>query len=472
MVKPQRQAVYLCCLNLFRGENAKLRNSKKIKKILEKNNPIIASLRLSHTFGEICEVAKELLEEGLFGSTIKAEICFPDLFQVSPVRNAQRAESEAEAARSEAEAIEEAISSEDEAIVAPEDRVEEQASISIVASRQDSNGRCNLRSVKSVHSDEVHPTPQATISERVTFATKSLYPLYLPYRTQHRILCTAQGILEEACFEFAKVSLPEFLAQKRWECAESGELTEWLKVFRSHRPEILGAGANGMSEETWKGLLRKASQLRHTAVHRLRTTAPGTIRLLESGRALLEALNDDTRAACIQVIEADLRLTIDEMERNTRLLEVKMERQQIELAEKRAELGRLEQQMIADMLRDSVESRSALGSELEYLLLKRTNQGPADCPFQETGLQEAAENHTPSEPDFGGNHADENTDQLQPTDPVKPPPPSSLTLEYYTSEELDGSPGVTVDKGLASPEYFAELKSWDDEFHDADEVAN
>lgn len=471
-VKPQRQAVYLCCQNLFRGDNGRVRNPRKIKRMLEKNHPAIASLRVRHTFGDICDVARQLLEEGLFESTIKAEICFPDLFRVSPDRNAQRAESEAEAARSEAEAIEEAISSEDEAIAAPEEpHVEDQENISTTPSRQDGNGRDNLRSFKSVHSDEIHPTPQATTSKSVTFATNPLYPLYLPYRTQHRILCAAQGILEEACFEFAKVSLPEFLAQKRWECAENGELTEWLKVLRSHRLEILETGANGMSRETWKELLWKANRLRHTAVHRVRTTARNTTRLLESCRALLEALKDDTRAACIKLIETDLRLTVDEMERNTRLLEVKMERQQIDLAEKRAEVDRLEQQMMANILRDDVESRSALGSQLEHLLLKRTNQGPADNSFQEIGPQEEAKNHTPSEPDFGGTHAVENTDQLQVTEPVEQISPS-LALVCYSIEEVDDSSDVTVKGGLPSPDSFAELKSSDDEFHDADKGAN
>lgn len=241
-----------------------------------------------------------------------------------------------------------------------------------------------------------------------------------------------------------------------------------MKVFRSHGPTILKPNTKGLSNESWKELLRKTSQLRHTAVHRLRTTATGTKRLLESGRALLETLDDDTRAACIKDIETELTLTIDEMERNTSLLEVKMERQQIDLAEKRAELDRLEQQMIADMLSDDVESKLVLGSALETLLLQRTNHVPADRPSQETGLQEEAENQTPSDPDAEGTHADENADQVQATDPANVIRPD-LASELYPVEEVNGSPGVKVNGGLASPDYFAELKSLDDEYHDADE---
>lgn len=144
MAKPQKQAVYLSCMSLFRGENAKLRKLKGIKKILllKQNSPIIGSLKQSHSFEQICDVVKELLEQGIFESTIKAKLCFPNLFQISPDRTAQRAESEAEAARSEAEAIEEAISSDDEAMVVPEEaKAEEQGNIPRTGLRSQSNGR-------------------------------------------------------------------------------------------------------------------------------------------------------------------------------------------------------------------------------------------------------------------------------------------------------------------------------------------
>lgn len=121
-----------------------MRQLKSIRKILllKKNSLIIGSLRQSHTFDEICDAVKELLEQGVFESTIKAKLCFPTLFQISPGRTAQRAESEAEAARSEAEAIEEAISSDDEAIAAPEEApVEEQGIISTAGLKTESTGR-------------------------------------------------------------------------------------------------------------------------------------------------------------------------------------------------------------------------------------------------------------------------------------------------------------------------------------------
>ena len=144
MVKPQKHAVYLRCMSLFRGENAKMRQLKSIRKLLllKQNKPIIGPLRKNSTFEEICEVIKELLEQEVFESTIKAKLCFPHLFQISPGRSAQRAESEAEAARSEAEAIEEAMSSEDEAIAAPEEAsIEEQGIISTIGVRKESKGR-------------------------------------------------------------------------------------------------------------------------------------------------------------------------------------------------------------------------------------------------------------------------------------------------------------------------------------------
>ena len=241
-----------------------------------------------------------------------------------------------------------------------------------------------------------------------------------------------------------------------------------MKVLRSRGTTVLKSNTRGLPNESWKELLKKTSQLRHTAVHRLRTTATGTKRLLESGRALLEALNDEKRAACIRDIEAELILTIDEMERNTSLLEAKMEKQQIELAERRAELDRLEQQMIEDMLSDDVENRSALGSALESLLLERVNRASLDQTLQEAECQEEGGAPSHSEPDVEDAHVDKTTEKLQAIDEGDKSWPG-LAAECSSIGAPDGIPDTQVHGDLASPDCFAELKSLEDEYHDADE---
>lgn len=81
-------------------------------------SPVIPSHRnLRRTLCNLCEkkrstiwtnvinTARTLLEEGMFASTLKAKIRFPEVFEVSPTQSAGRSASEVEAAKSEAYAI-------------------------------------------------------------------------------------------------------------------------------------------------------------------------------------------------------------------------------------------------------------------------------------------------------------------------------------------------------------------------------
>ncbi|ETN36783.1 uncharacterized protein HMPREF1541_09061 [Cyphellophora europaea CBS 101466] len=42
-----------------------------------------------------------------------------------------------------------------------------------------------------------------------------LYPIYIPYQTQHRLLVKVQGLLEQAFFHFGRKSLGTSHEQKR-----------------------------------------------------------------------------------------------------------------------------------------------------------------------------------------------------------------------------------------------------------------
>ncbi len=139
----------------------------------------------------------------------------------------------------------------------------------------------------------------------------SLYPSYLPYRAQHLILNTAQQILEESCFDFAMTSVPSLLQERKWECAAAGELTQWTKIFRSNRakPWASTLGTDFGSGEA-RGMLTAVSNLRHTAVHRLPTTARGVSQLLESAVKLMQVLEDGLRAAQLEELWSDVNSKI------------------------------------------------------------------------------------------------------------------------------------------------------------------
>lgn len=112
MVKdpPNERVVYLALKNIVRGADAQIRNEKPIRKLIEKHQARIDvhSLIQRHSLDSVCDVAKILLKQQIFESTLKAKLRFPEAFEVSPAQTAMRSISEAEAAKMEAEAIREA----------------------------------------------------------------------------------------------------------------------------------------------------------------------------------------------------------------------------------------------------------------------------------------------------------------------------------------------------------------------------
>jgi hypothetical protein len=123
MTKAQAQAprrsVYLHCSSVFTGANARVRKTKNVRKLLEKNRQSFRALINEYNLGTICDVAKELLDAGIFESTSKAQTQFPELFKCSDDKWEEESESsDFEATKSETDAMEAMISSEEENIKA------------------------------------------------------------------------------------------------------------------------------------------------------------------------------------------------------------------------------------------------------------------------------------------------------------------------------------------------------------------
>src|SRR5215469_4868795 len=117
----------------------------------------------------------------------------------------------------------------------------------------------------------------------------SLYPSYLPYHVQHLILTTAQRVLEECCFRFTKRWLPSILKYHGWDCAEAVELTKWTRILAKRSASTnLPMHALKLSGSTLQDILFATNKLRHTAVHRLPTSARGIGQLIQSAVKLAE----------------------------------------------------------------------------------------------------------------------------------------------------------------------------------------
>ena len=105
-----------------------------------------------------------------------------------------------------------------------------------------------------------------------TSSVPSLYPVYLPFQTQHNLLVTVQQALERACYEFARNSMPEVVKQEGWECAESVELNLWARACTARLDKFEAEAVEDLGKPLQE-LFDSLAQLRHTAVHRVRISA-------------------------------------------------------------------------------------------------------------------------------------------------------------------------------------------------------
>lgn len=119
-----------------------------------------------------------------------------------------------------------------------------------------------------------------------------------------------------------------------------------------------------MSGVTVQSALVSTHQLRHTAVHRLRTTARGISRLLESAVGLAEALNDVPRAAQLEELKSELDGKIKAMEMSKNVLEDRAAAGLEEIRRQREELDRQEKQIVLDMLTEDREYKDLVGKLL------------------------------------------------------------------------------------------------------------
>lgn len=227
-MKNQRdeRSVYLALNIVFRGADAQVRRPKKIRELILKRqyNVHVRDLIQAHNIDNVCNAPRTLLEQQIFESTLKAKVRFPGVFEVSLAQSAERSASEIEAARSETEAAR----SETDALQNVAENSSRLASaaekVAVRESCEDvqnvGNDTSTLSAARECSADSRGKKKHSYTPSRIP----SLYPVYLPYQTQHKLLSTVQVTLESACYDFAKRRLPKVVRRERWECAESVEL--------------------------------------------------------------------------------------------------------------------------------------------------------------------------------------------------------------------------------------------------------
>ncbi|EAS29334.3 uncharacterized protein CIMG_08080 [Coccidioides immitis RS] len=339
-----RRRVYLACRAIFSGQNAQVRKARKVREIVEKRQ---ATIPLVKDFGiaKVVEILRLLLENGVFQSDLKAKVEFPELFHSFPDRDAQRTVTEKCAAQSVAEALDEIMS------------------MGGPADKQDNAGDIEDRelippAVKPLPAfEELKPAAEEDYPP-------SLYPSYFPYKAQHNILTIVQSTLEDCCFEFAKRWIPSVLDSKGWDCAEAVELTKWTSILHSHSNN-LSPSALQITGPPLRDILSSAHRIRHTAVHRLPTTARGISQLVETAVNYTETLQDSVRSLKLDELHNEIDSKIKAMEMNKNALEDTVCQELDIIHQKREELDRKEAYLIEKMKKDDRENKALIGSLLE-----------------------------------------------------------------------------------------------------------
>lgn len=190
--------------------------------------------------------------------------------------------------------------------------------------------------------------PIETPSKAISSNSPSLFPSYLSYISQHKLLNTVQRILEDCCYDWGSKWMPSLLAERKWTCSEAVELSRWSTAIPSRFDTFSFDATSLGSGEALRAVLLATHPLRHAAVHRLRTSVRGLERMLENALKMVRALKDTPREGKLHDILKKFRSTVRAMEVNKIELEISLDK----------ELGSIQQQRIA---LDNKEREARLG---------------------------------------------------------------------------------------------------------------
>lgn len=191
----------------------------------------------------------------------------------------------------------------------------------------------------------------------------SLNPIYLPYQTQYKLLVKVQQSLERACFDFAILNLPKIVENEDWDCGEAVELNIWSKVLGEHRSKFLQDDLDEL-DKPLQHLLDSITQLRHTAVHRLRISTEQVELFMADAESLAMLLRNQSCAVQLSQLRHETHQIVQDIKQKMHIIDSDYAAKMKEIAARRVELDRLEQQATADMLKEEQECRSLAGLSL------------------------------------------------------------------------------------------------------------
>ena len=226
-------------------------------------------------------------------------------------------------------------------------------------------------------------------SGSISSISPSLFPAYLSYPSQHKLLNTVQRVLEDCCYDWAAKWIPFLLEERQWTCSEAVELGVWTATIPQRFDTFSFDATTLGSREALKTVFVATHPLRHAAVHRLRTSVKGIERMLKNALNLATALQDTQRKDKLHDILMEFRATMQAMELSKNDLENELDEELRNIQEQRAALDKKEVGARLGMLQQDRESTAQISCLFENSIKNLTSM---DEPHAAGNEQDNAEN--------------------------------------------------------------------------------
>ncbi|KAI1047958.1 hypothetical protein LB505_013622 [Fusarium chuoi] len=343
---------------------------------------LVQKVVTQHGFDAVAQTVLKLLSDKVYESDMVVRQRFPDLYEPPPVQTAAKKQAETEATRAEHVAVE---------------VVEQTNSVNVQDVRQTEEDITTVNSMSHpfgvINSDQEWPgTRHGNACDMAGISLS--FPVYLPFPTEHLLMEKLQKVLEAACYEYGVRELSSIMQERHWDCPEAVELSQWAELL-GNKGNLKREG----SENSLKKLLPSIAQIRHTAVHRVRTSSAGLQQFLADAEDLTRALGDNTYIQAITKLNLETQSTLTELAQKKQSIQLRLEEAQEEIAKQRAELDQKEQDNLRRMemedMRYCAQAGERLGKALHLVgkfAVVPENEDPAmdgmdgdnTCPVSDT----------------------------------------------------------------------------------------
>ncbi|KAJ6264854.1 hypothetical protein Dda_1007 [Drechslerella dactyloides] len=394
-------AIYSEFHDIFRKERAAYRKPKLIRKTFDDNDDLKSRLdRFCSSSGipqtSVFDTIKLLLEAEVFASPIKAKLRFPHIFQLSAGQLKEKEKWESEAAMSEAGAIAQSLQGNKIDGFDPPEPEEQQTAAAKRKKSVEKTSKPQISVFAPPSSEAAHPletsisslSPTATahtpaapqkeadaavcVEEATTDTVEAklpnLFPIYLPYPVQHKLTVEAQRLLETVCYDFVKKWLPDKTATEQFANPENAELPMWARLIKKKLKELPAKShdKSALESETLAKVGGVIENLRHTAVHRLKTHSKGLEDMLEKAVMFAAFLKDERAETLRRILNKAMELS-SALESEKILLHNRLRQELEAIEEARQVLKRKEELALKRIVQDDRIAREAITFELTDL---------------------------------------------------------------------------------------------------------